>query len=52
MTQKFSVSPAQLEVAIGNAMPNELLHILTQRGQAFLEKIPSERYFYTNRKEK
>jgi ABC-2 type transport system ATP-binding protein len=42
ITQKFSVSPAhfkslnkelKLEVQLGNAMPNELLHILTQRGQ-------------------
>jgi ABC-2 type transport system ATP-binding protein len=52
ITQKFSVSPAhfkslnkelKLEVQLGNAMPNELLHILTQRGQVthFLEKIPS-----------
>jgi ABC-2 type transport system ATP-binding protein len=52
ITQRFSVSPAhfkslnkelKLEVQLGNAMPNELLHILTQRGQVthFLEKIPS-----------
>lgn len=52
ITQKFSVSPAhfkslnkelKLEVQLGSAMPNELLHILTQRGQVthFLEKIPS-----------
>lgn len=52
ITQKFSVSPAhfkslnkelKLEVQLGDAMPNELLHILTQRGQVthFLEKIPT-----------
>ena len=52
ITQKFSVSPAhfkslnkelKLEVQLGNSMPNELLNILTQRGQVthFLEKIPS-----------
>jgi ABC-2 type transport system ATP-binding protein len=52
ITQKFSVGPAhfkslnkelKLEVQLGNSMPNELLHILTQRGQVthFLEKIPS-----------
>jgi ABC-2 type transport system ATP-binding protein len=51
ITQKFSVSPAhfkslnkelKLEVQLGNAMPNELLHILTQRGQVtHFRKIPS-----------
>ena len=52
ITQKFTLSPAhfkslnnelKLEVQLGNASPNELLHILTQRGQVthFVEKIPS-----------
>ncbi|MNE73906.1 hypothetical protein D3C80_1699430 [compost metagenome] len=52
ITQKFTVSPAnfkslnddlKLNVQIGNATPNELLNILTQRGQVthFVEKIPS-----------
>jgi ABC-2 type transport system ATP-binding protein len=52
ITQKFILAPAQfkslnnelkLEVQLGNASPNELLHILTQRGQVthFMEKIPS-----------
>ena len=52
ITQKFTLAPAQfkslnnelkLEVQLGNASPNELLHILTQRGQVthFTEKIPS-----------
>lgn len=52
ITQKFSVAQThfkslndelKLEIQIGNATPNELLHILTQRGQVthFLEKIPS-----------
>jgi len=52
ITQKFTLAPAQfkslnnelkLEVQLGNANPNELLHILTQRGQVthFMEKIPS-----------
>ena len=33
----------KLEIQLGNAAPNELLNILTQRGQVthFLEKIPS-----------
>ena len=33
----------KLEIQIGNATPNELLHILVQRGQVthFMEKIPS-----------
>lgn len=52
ITQKFTLAPAQfkslnnelkLEVQLGNASPNELLHIVTQRGQVthFMEKIPS-----------
>ena len=52
ITQKFTLSPAhfkslnnelKLEVQLGTASPNELLHILTQRGQVthFMEKIPS-----------
>ena len=52
ITQKFTLAPAQfkslnnelkLEVQLGNASPNELLHILTRRGQVthFMEKIPS-----------
>jgi ABC-2 type transport system ATP-binding protein len=52
ITQKFTLTPAQfkslnnelkLEVQLGSASPNELLHILTQRGQVthFMEKIPS-----------
>jgi ABC-2 type transport system ATP-binding protein len=52
ITQKFTLAPAQfkslnnelkLEVQLGEASPNELLHILTQRGQVthFVEKIPS-----------
>ena len=52
ITQKFTVEQThfkslndelKLEIQIGNATPNELLHILTQRGQVthFLEKIPS-----------
>jgi ABC-2 type transport system ATP-binding protein len=52
ITQKFTLTPAQfkslnnelkLEVQLGTASPNELLHILTQRGQVthFMEKIPS-----------
>lgn len=52
ITQKFTVSPAhfkslnnelKLEIQIGNATPNELLNVLTQRGQVthFVEKIPS-----------
>jgi ABC-2 type transport system ATP-binding protein len=52
ITQKFTVAQThfkslndelKLEIQIGNATPNELLHILTQRGQVthFLEKIPS-----------
>jgi ABC-2 type transport system ATP-binding protein len=52
ITQKFTLTPAQfkslnnelkLEVQLGTASPNELLQILTQRGQVthFMEKIPS-----------
>jgi ABC-2 type transport system ATP-binding protein len=52
ITQKFKVGQTnfkslnneiKLEVQLGKAMPNELLHILTQRGQVthFMEKIPS-----------
>jgi ABC-2 type transport system ATP-binding protein len=52
ITQKFTLSPAhfkslnnelKLEVQLGTASPNELLHMLTQRGQVthFMEKIPS-----------
>lgn len=52
ITQKFTLSPAhfkslnnelKLEVQLGTANPNELLQILTQRGQVthFMEKIPS-----------
>jgi len=52
ITQKFTVNPAhfkslnkelKLEIQIGNTLPNELLHLLTQRGQVthFVEKIPS-----------
>jgi ABC-2 type transport system ATP-binding protein len=33
----------KLEIQLGNGMPNELLNVLTQRGQVthFVEKIPS-----------
>ena len=52
ITQKFTVGQTnfkslndelKLEIQLGNAAPNELLHLLTQRGQVthFLEKIPS-----------
>jgi ABC-2 type transport system ATP-binding protein len=52
LTQKFTVDQAQfkslnddlkLEVAIGTSTPNELLQILTERGQVthFVEKIPT-----------
>jgi ABC-2 type transport system ATP-binding protein len=52
ITQKFTVSQTnfkslndelKLEIQLGNATPNELLNVLTQRGQVthFLEKIPS-----------
>ena len=52
ITQKFKVGQTnfkslnnelKLEIQLGNAMPNELLNILTQRGQVthFMEKIPS-----------
>lgn len=52
VTQKFKVGQAnfkslndeiKLEIQLGNGTPNELLNILTQRGQVthFVEKIPS-----------
>jgi ABC-2 type transport system ATP-binding protein len=52
ITQKFKVSPTnfkslhnelKLEIELGNATPNELIYLLTQRGQVthFVEKIPS-----------
>ena len=52
ITQKFKVKPAsfkslndslKLEIQLGNATPNELLNLLTQRGQVnhFVEKIPT-----------
>jgi ABC-2 type transport system ATP-binding protein len=52
ITQKFTVGQTnfkslndelKLEIQLGTATPNELLHLLTQRGQVthFLEKIPS-----------
>jgi ABC-2 type transport system ATP-binding protein len=52
ITQKFKVaqsnfkslnSEIKFEVQLGNALPNELLNLLTQRGQVthFMEKIPS-----------
>ena len=52
LTQKFKVSPAsfkslnddlKLQIELGDANSNELLHVLTQRGQVthFVEKIPS-----------
>lgn len=52
LTQKFTVDQAQfkslnddlkLEIAIGTSTPNELLQILTDRGQVthFVEKIPT-----------
>lgn len=52
ITQKFTVGPAnfkslnkelKLEIQLGNALPNALLNVLTQRGQVthFVEKIPS-----------
>jgi ABC-2 type transport system ATP-binding protein len=52
ITQKFTVAPAnfkslnnelKLEIQLGMALPNELLQVLTQRGQVthFVEKIPS-----------
>jgi ABC-2 type transport system ATP-binding protein len=52
ITQRFTVGQTdfkslndelKLKVELGNATPNELLHILTQRGQVthFMEKIPS-----------
>ena len=52
ITQKFKVGQAnfkslndeiKLEIQLGEKTPNELLHVLTQRGQVthFVEKIPS-----------
>jgi ABC-2 type transport system ATP-binding protein len=52
LTQRFTLSQTnfkslndelKLDVQIGQALPNELLNILTQRGQVthFVEKIPS-----------
>jgi ABC-2 type transport system ATP-binding protein len=52
LTQKFTVDPAsfkslnddlKLEIGLGTATPNELLQLLTQRGQVthFVEKIPT-----------
>ncbi len=52
LTQKFTLKQTnfkslnnelKLEINLGKATPNELLHILTQRGQVthFMEKIPS-----------
>jgi ABC-2 type transport system ATP-binding protein len=52
ITQKFTVGQTdfkslndelKLKIELGNAAPNELLHVLTQRGQVthFMEKIPS-----------
>lgn len=52
ITQKFTVGQAnfkslnnelKLEIQLGDKTPNELLHVLTQRGQVthFVEKIPS-----------
>ncbi len=52
VTQKFKVAQSgfkslndelKLDIEIGNTPPNELLHILTQRGQVthFVEKIPT-----------
>lgn len=52
VTQRFTVGPAnfkslnqelKLEIQLGTGTPNELLHLLTQRGQVthFVEKIPS-----------
>ncbi|CAM4022928.1 ABC transporter ATP-binding protein [Flavobacterium weaverense] len=52
ITQKFTVRPAnfkslndslKLEIQLGNASPNDLLSLLTKRGQVnhFVEKIPT-----------
>jgi ABC-2 type transport system ATP-binding protein len=52
LTQKFTVNPAhfkslnnelKLEINLGTATSNELLHVLAQKGQVthFVEKIPS-----------
>jgi ABC-2 type transport system ATP-binding protein len=52
LTQKFTLSQTdfkslndelKLDINLGDATPNELLNVLTQRGQVthFVEKIPS-----------
>lgn len=52
LTQQFTLSQTnfkslndelKLDIQLGNAAPNDLLHLLTQRGQVthFVEKIPS-----------
>jgi ABC-2 type transport system ATP-binding protein len=52
LSQKFTLSQTdfkslndelKLEINLGNAMPNDLLNTLVQRGQVthFVEKIPS-----------
>jgi ABC-2 type transport system ATP-binding protein len=52
ITQHYTIQPAnfkslnnelKLEINLGNSLPNELLNILTSRGQVthFVEKIPS-----------
>ena len=52
ITQNYSIQPTnfkslnnelKLEINLGNSLPNELLNILTSRGQVthFVEKIPS-----------
>jgi len=52
ITQNYTIQPAnfkslnnelKLEINLGNSLPNELLNILTSRGQVthFVEKIPS-----------
>ena len=52
ITQNYSIQPAnfkslnnelKLEINLGNSLPNELLNILTSRGQVthFVEKIPT-----------
>jgi ABC-2 type transport system ATP-binding protein len=59
LTQKFTVDQAQfkslnddlkLEIAIGTSTPNELLQILTERGQVthFVEKIPTANDIFIN----
>jgi hypothetical protein len=63
ITQKFTVGPAnfkslgkelKLEVQLGNAMPNELLQVLTQRGQVthFVRRFQVLMIFYSNSKRK